>query len=370
MSAIDDYERRFRAAGLPLFIAGYTAREDVFTRAAPLLTLVFLAELLGALNLEWSLAANLGAVAGGLGIVLVALAAVNRARGQPWRARPRTIGPLELAAFVTVPALLPLVFGGQVTSALVTAAFNVVLLAVFALGFGFALLSILRWAATRVFGELAASLAALSRAIPLLLVFAIVLFVNTEMWQVLATAPWPLLGVLAALLVVLGTAFIVARLPREVRELERDVAAGGPPLARAERLNVALVMLVSQALQILVVTAAVAGFFAAFGALAIGPEVRESWLGERGSSLASLDLLGERVDVTEELLRVAGGVAALSGLYYAIALLTDATYREEFLSGLTHQMRATFAARAEYRALLAEPARGAPPPASASGASP
>jgi hypothetical protein len=54
--------------------------------------------------------------------------------------------------------------------------------------------------------------------------------------------------------------------------------------------------------------------------------------------------------VTEELLRVSGGIAAFSGLYYAIAVLTDATYREEFLDELTEEMGDTFRARAEYLA--------------------
>jgi hypothetical protein len=354
MDDLAGYERRFRRAGLPLFIAGYTATDDVFTRAAPLLALVFIGELLGALNFEWSVLANLGAAAGGLAILLGAFGLLNRARRRPFWSPPDTVGPVELAAFVLLPAALPLIFGGQVTSAAVTAGANLTLLLLFWLGFGFALFSIVRWAATRIFQELAASFAALSRAVPLLLIFAVVLFVNTEMWQVFATVPEAFLAVIGVLLVALGTVFLVARLPREVRELERGVGGGGPPLTRGERINVGLVMFVSQALQVLVVTAAVGAFFVAFGALAVGPEVRESWIGSTGDALVRLHVLGERLTVTEELLRVSGGIAGFSGLYYAIAVLTDSTYREEFLEELTAQMRATFAARAEYRRLLAE----------------
>jgi hypothetical protein len=60
--------------------------------------------------------------------------------------------------------------------------------------------------------------------------------------------------------------------------------------------------------------------------------------------------------VTEELLRVAGGLAAFSGFYFAIAMLTDSTYREEFLAELTGQMRESFQARAEYLRLREAPA--------------
>jgi len=114
---------------------------------------------------------------------------------------------------------------------------------------------------------------------------------------------------------------------------------------------VGLVMFVSQGLQVLVVSLAVGAFFVAFGALTIGAEVRESWIGDNGNALLTLSFLGERVQVTEELLRVSGGIAAISGLYYTIAVLTDPTYREEFLDEITGEMQETFRARAEYLGL-------------------
>jgi hypothetical protein len=64
-------------------------------------------------------------------------------------------------------------------------------------------------------------------------------------------------------------------------------------------------------------------------------------------------LFGEQAQVTTELLRVAGGVAGLSGLYYAIAVLTDETYRDQFMDRLSRDMRAIFHDRAEYLRLRA-----------------
>ena len=55
MRELEQYERRFRRAGLPLFIEDRSAREDVWTRAAPLLTVVFLVQMLGAIDLDWPL---------------------------------------------------------------------------------------------------------------------------------------------------------------------------------------------------------------------------------------------------------------------------------------------------------------------------
>src|SRR5215203_2352955 len=120
MPTVEQYERDFRRAGLPFFIEDYSASRDVFTRAAPLLTLVFLGEMLGAIDLDWSPLANVGAAAGGLLILIVAWAAANILRGRPPYALPQDVGKVELALFVLVPALLPLIFGGQWQSALVT----------------------------------------------------------------------------------------------------------------------------------------------------------------------------------------------------------------------------------------------------------
>ncbi len=49
---IETTERWFLARGIPHFIEDYRATDDVFTRALPVLALVFLVELLGAANLE------------------------------------------------------------------------------------------------------------------------------------------------------------------------------------------------------------------------------------------------------------------------------------------------------------------------------
>ena len=345
---LEAYERRFRHAGLPLFIEGWNASEDVFTRAVPLFALVFMGELLGALDSDWTWWQNLAAGVGGLAILLSGFGLLNLARRRRFFELPHRVGRVELAIFVILPALLPLIFSGQVVSALVTAAANLVLLGVVYLVIGFGFVFILRWAARQLPQGLTASLAVLTRAVPLLLVFSLVLFINTEMWQVFSLMPQAYLAAVAGLLALVAAAFLVGRLPREVVRLQGD----GPALNPRQRVNVGLVMFVSQALQVLVVSAAMAGFFVIFGALTIGPEVRESWIGSTGTAVGpSLELLGGRLTVTEELLRVSGAIAAFGGVYYAIAVLTDSTYREEFLEDIVGELRETFALRAEYLSL-------------------
>jgi hypothetical protein len=352
MDELAAYERRLRRAGLPLLIEDYSAWEDVFTRAVPLLALVLTGQLLGAVNATWPWWANVLALLGGLAILAGGVTAINRARGRRALAIPDRVGPIELATFVLVPALLPLVFGGQVTSAAVTAAGNVALLAVIYLVVGIGLLSILRWTAARLVSQLAASLVLLTRAVPVLLIFMIVLFINTEMWQVFSDLPDAALLGSVALFIVVGSVFIGSRLPREVRELEADVGAT-PPLTTRQRFNVGLVMFVSQGLQVLVVALLVGAFFVAFGVLAITPHVVEAWIGEAPHAIAG------HAALSRELVKVSAALAAFSGLYYAIAVLSDATYREEFLEDLQTSLRETFGDRARYlEARAAAAARG------------
>ena len=348
-----EYERRFRRAGLPLWIEGYSASRDVFNRAVPLLALVFFGEMLGATSLDWSLGANVAAALGGLAILIAAGAVVNRARGRPALALPEEVGRVELGAFVVLPALLPLAFGGQWRSALVTAAANAALLGLIYAVVGYGLLSILRWALARLLSQLVSSLALLTRAIPLLMIFSVVLFLTTEMWQVFSEASVASLVILAVLFIALGTSFLIARLPGEVRSLEREAGGAEAELDRRQRLNVGLVMFVGQALQVLFVSLAVGAFLVVFGTLLVDSGVLESWIGSSGHVLLSIDFLGYDGIVTEELLRVSGALAAFTGLYFGISMLTDDLYRREFLDGLTSEMRETFRARAEYLRLRA-----------------
>lgn len=343
------YEDGFRRAGLPLFVAERSAARDIFNRAVPLLGLVFGGEMLGALNLDWSPFANLVALAGALGLLLAAIAAVNRSRGRPAVAVPEEVGPLELAGFVLIPAAIPLVFGGQWVSALVTAGANLVLLGLVYAVYGLGLISILRWTLGRLLGQVRASLELFARAVPLLMLFSVVLFLTSEVWQVFAELGLASMAILVGLFVVLGTAFLVARLPREVRDIERGAGVETPDLDRSERFNVGLVMFVSQVLQVVSASLAVGAFFVVIGTLVIDAEVMESWIGQPGDVVAEVNLLGEiPLYLTEELFLVAGAIASFTGLYFAISMLTDDVYRREFLEELTSEMGESFRERAEY----------------------
>jgi hypothetical protein len=353
-----ELERSFQHAGLPLFSEDRSPYEDIFNRAAPLLLLVMLGELLGAGNLDWSWWANVLAVAGALAILLAAIVVGNKLRGRPLRAIPQRLGKTELAGFVLIPAVLPLIFGGQVGSALVTAGANILLLLVVYAVVGLGVISIIRWVLGRIIAQLRSAFTLLARAVPLLTIFIFLSFPTQELWEIFSTPTRGIYALTLGLLALLGTAFLVVRLPREARTIERDVGQESAPLSRRQLFNVELVMFISQGVQVLMVSLMIAFFLIVFGVLAIDDSLRSDWLGSPGHEIFHFHLLGERLELTNELLRVAVGLAAFSGFYFAIAIFTDSTYREEFLGELTSEMRRSFKERAEYLRLRQNQSHG------------
>ena len=71
----------------------------------------------------------------------------------------------------------------------------------------------------------------------------------------------------------------------------------------------------------------IGAFLTVFGVLAVDEQLRVEWIGTAGDELFHFELFGERLELTTELLRVAAGLAAFSGFYFAIAMFTDSTYR-------------------------------------------
>ena len=370
---IERTERWFVSQGLPHFIADYSATEDIFTRALPLLTLIFVIEVAGAVNVDWVWWANLSAVAGGIAILVGGLVVVNKARGRPALARPDTIGPLEIAVFVLAPAVLPAVFGGQVVFAASTAGGNLALLALIYVGTSYGVIPLLKWAFRRLLRQIADVFNLLVRTLPLLLLFVTLLFITAEVWQVGANLVGGSMWGVIALFVLAGTLFLVSRLPHEVgrissfeseEQVQRltentpvegqvgpEVKLQAPALSRRQWVNVGLVALFTQGVQVLLVSLLIGLFCVGFGLLALDPAIIESWSGVAPRDLLSFSLGTKEIVVTEELLRVSGLLAVISGLYFTVAAITDATYREEFYEDIVDELRRSFAVRQVYLTL-------------------
>ena len=350
-SRIRELENGFRRDGLPNLIVDLSASEDIFTRAIPFLTLVFVVEIVNALDVDagWT---NLLLALGGAVVLFGAFGLLNVARGRPFLSIPHRVAIPELVAFVALPALLPVIFSAQFLFGLNTILINSAILLVAYLVVGFGLVSIVRWTGARLFAQLGASASVLVRAVPLLLFFSLVMFFTTEIWQVFTQSGPATYWTAMAMFVVLGMGFLSVRLPGVVREVQADSYVGDVPLRRRERLNLAAVALISESLQVMFVSAAVWLFYVVLGTLLVSAAVRGTWLLRPQTVIWDIAWFGERLQVTSQLLRVATGVAAFAGLYYAVAILVDSAHRDQFVDSLSAELRDTFRRRSEYLDLL------------------
>ncbi len=347
------YEQRFRRAGLPLFIEDFSPTHDIYNRAAPLLTLVFLAEMLGATSLKWKWWENVLGAAAGLIVLVVAFGLLNVFRRRPFWSLPTRFGLPELAVFVLLPALLPLASEVQWKQFFGIAIGNLLLVGAVYAVVGYGLIATTYWSLRRVVGQLANSFASLVRALPLLLVFSLVLFINPDMWQVFAAMPVGFIVLSVIAFALLSTLFLMVRLPKELDAIEDDVTSD-PPLRQIQRLNLSVNLVIRQWIQALVVSTGVGLFFVGFGLLSISTKIYRDWAVEPGAWSVPLELMGHEMLLTASLVKVAVGIANFTGLYYSIALLTDSSYREEFLDNVSAELRDLFTARADYLTLRAQ----------------
>ena len=233
---------------------------------------------------------------------------------------------------------------------------------------------IARWALRRTFAELGSLFSLVTRALPMLLLFMTFLFINTEVWQVSSALSPPVLWLAVAFFGALAVGFLLVRLPEEVaavndeldpavvRRALRRHAPGRPtttrsadvqaePLTRRQRINLLLVLLVSQIAQVLLLAVSVWLFFLMFGRVAISDAVIKTWIGEPGAPHHTPVL--EQLGFSNELLQVSIFLAAFSGLYFTVYAVTDATYREQFFTGITDDLEKAVGVRAAYLACTA-----------------
>jgi hypothetical protein len=376
-------ERWFLKRGLPHFIADYSITRDVLTRAVPFLTVVLLLELVNAPSEEFPLWLSGVAIVVGFGILLAGLVVANLVRGRPAFARPRTIGAVEVCIFIFVPAIIPAVFDAQWGAALGTIITNIVILALTYLVLSYGVFPMLRWAGGETIRELNAVVGLFVRALPLLVLFVTFIFLQNEAWQITASLHGPFYVIVLMVFPLVGLLFAALRLRREVGVLADfeswsvvvDRVRGTPaeplaeatarpphdppPLTRRQWGNVGLVVLFSQGLQILFISLLVFLFLVFFGVLVCTEPIVSGFIGGTPHVLATIDLWGRQMLVTEELLRVAGFLAVFSGFYFGVSVLTDETYRDEFLAEVVGELRRSLAVRTVY--LAARDAATLPP---------
>lgn len=240
---------------------------------------------------------------------------------------------------------------------------------------------IVGWALKRTLTSLGSVVSTASRALPLLLVFIAFLFINAEAWQMTSSLGFGTLWLTALLLLGLGTVFLLVRLPEEVDQADDAVddafllrACRGTPLADVcrelvddpetdpaehaeitgyDRWNLIVVLLVIQAVQVVVLVAAVFGFLLVFGSLIVNEDVQLAWTARE--STTNMPVL---TNVSAELVKVSLFLASFSGLYFTVSAVTDETYRGQFFAAVMEHLEKAVGVRAVYLALRERESHG------------
>ena len=378
-STVDLTERWFVRRGLPHLIDRYSATEDVFTRMAPLLALVVFFEFFLAFGDRWTGWWQSVAFGVCLAALVMSVAVVNRIRGRRPLALPNEVGAWELALYVLLP-VVPTVIGSQRSvwdNIIAVIGFN---LAVLALGYivtTWGLFPMMRWSLGQVRRQINDVATLAMKTVPTLLVFSAFIFINAEMWQVANDWTLPLFGVVFGLIVGLGGVFVFVSVRRITVDLARfeawpevrarcggtpvaelvpsddDPAPDAPTLSRRAEINVSLLLFVAQGIQIVLVSFVVTMFYVIFGLLTVREDTLGQWTTateltfERDWAVV-FAVFGTGVIFTRQLLLVAAFIGLMSGLNFAVQIVTDQAYRSEFAEEMTSEVRDALAVRAVY----------------------
>jgi uncharacterized membrane protein len=279
---------------------------------------------------------------------------------------------LDIAAIGFVPGVAAALIHGQPEAVIGVGGFVLLGVGVIYLVTGFGLLEIAGWALGYLRAQLGQIATLVARTLPVLLILVVFLLFASELWQAANTlGGWDLVAVIALLLAV-ATVLVVSRARSEVAEIEegRDWATIRPLLADTpaapferfltgtpatprrlrwqERMNLVVLMLVSQLVQSLFVALLVLLFLVALGVLAIPASVQEVWVGDAVRPVLSFGLFGEPRLVSVELLITAGLLGGVSALYFTGLALTDAAFRAEFHARVVGDVEQIMAVHAAY----------------------
>lgn len=385
-------ERWFIRKGLPHLIDGYGATTGIMRRMIPGLVALFFLETNLVFGERFAGWAQAGVWCGSAGILVAGAVFANRLRGRRPFQLPDRVGFVELGVFFALPPVIVALFGSSpARDALTVLVINVVAVPVIYLITSFGMVPMLRWAVVFMARQIRQIVQLLARSLPLLLLFSLVIFLNAEMWQLAHDFLPAYYGIVVGMVLALSLAFLVIRIPSEVRSLagfsswqeivdccgasdappashpgllaaapEDGAAAAGTgdiaPLDRDGRANVALLLFVSALVRMLLVSLVVGAFFVVLGLFTVRADTILQWTTQTElDPIASWRLFGGEMVLTWELLASAGVIATVSALQFAVASLTDATYREQFFNDVASEVRTVLAVRAVYSRHLLPP---------------
>lgn len=238
----------------------------------------------------------------------------------------------------------------------------VLVLVLVRLGVGAIMIWAIRTAARQISGIAAMA----SRVLPLLLLVVMFAFFTGELWQAVNALSRAQLWVAVTFLAVLAAGFLTTSITDELPALRaasraradlqarlQDTPLAGTttpaehtPLSRPEQFNVALVLFLAQAVQVVAFVVVVFAFFIVFGVLMITPGVQEIYLAAAPPGEATF--FGIAVPVSNALFQISLFLAAFSGLYFTASKTTDERYRRAFFEPLIDEIALSLAARDVY----------------------
>jgi hypothetical protein len=364
-----DIERWLLNRGAPHFVEGYRAASNVWEKSFPALVVLWAIGLVAVVGFSENI--RVLAVFGAIAAVLAAWVVPNLARKRRPFARPETTNPVELAFFVVSPVIVSVALNRSVTNAVACALISLVGVAVVYFATSFGLIAITKYVLQRL-GDQAKLLGKLgSRAIPLLLLITVTIFLTGETWLMSSNLDGLSQFATLGLFVLAGGLFLFSRVPGEVAAVEsfnqwgevaervsntpasavKLPATGNPvepSVSRGQRVNLVVMALTTQAVQITLVAAIVYVFFVLLGLVAVPPRTATGFIGAAPHILLSFNVGASTFALSTELLRVAGFLAAFSGMAFTVYLVTDSTYREEFASDVSLELREILAVRVAY----------------------
>jgi hypothetical protein len=227
--------------------------------------------------------------------------------------------------------------------------------------------SVLGWAVRITLSHLASVGALAVRALPVVLLTALVFF-NTYVWIMAATISGMRLLIAMVFLVSLAAVFVISGTVERVRPMLRSSAAvpadserlADTPFAtmpdpdgsdsfrptRIERLNVVFVLATSQLVQIAVVAALTGIIYFLLGLIVLTPELLKEWT---HVSRSEAIVAGWTLPVPDSLIHMSLFLGALTFMYVSALAVGDGDYRSTFLDPRIEDLHAALIARNRYR---------------------
>jgi hypothetical protein len=234
--------------------------------------------------------------------------------------------------------------------------------------------SILGWGLRHALRQLGAVGTMASRALPLLVLVVLFSFFAAEVWEMANSLERRRLWFVVGFFAVLAVLFLMSVLSDELGEMAQRARDGAftdvgrllrntplagaedgfgvaQPLSRLERMNVALVLFVAQAIQILILAVLTFGMFMVLGTLTMKREVIAGWIGAKDvAGVADGTLFGLQLPVPNALVQVSIFLSVFAGLYFAASAATDPHYRKSFFDPLLDDVQVSLAGRQVYLA--------------------